>query len=254
MSCRVRSQGSLPRSPILPESFEPAASTVITQPLLDAATCAAVDAEARAAGGSVQAAVHVALAVVGASRAPGQGEVPSDYYAVTVLATRSADTARTFGWLCNFAPVTFQLGPERVSAVELIERASAALKVTRAVNTVPVHGALAEMIRRGITTPEQLGSPQMVSFLDLRRFPGAGGEVYDRAVHYTGEGRTANTSIWVQRDHDGLSATMVVPDRADIIDECHSYMGELAQVLARIAAAPSEPLMAPAAAGASPRA
>ena len=89
---------------------------------------------------------------------------------------------------------------------------------------------------RGVTTPERLGSPQLLSYLDMRRFPGAGGQVYAEGVHYPGEGRTANTSMWVQRDDDGLYVVFQCPDLPGIPQRCTRFAEGVATVLRHLAA------------------
>ena len=224
--------GRLPRSPLrldlAPGQTGPALPMRVD--LLDADGVRDLENRCRAAGSSVQAGVYAALAVATAELTGA-----CDYYGVTVLGTRDTASARTFGWLCNFAPVAFAVAPgEPLSAT--LATATAALRQAKQIATVPVHAALGAMLQRGVTTPERLGSPQMLSYLDMRRFPGAGGQVYAEGVHYPGEGRTANTSMWVQRDDDGLYVVFQCPDLPGIPQRCTRFAEGVAAVLRHLAA------------------
>jgi hypothetical protein len=95
------------------------------------------------------------------------------------------------------------------------------------VAAVPVHAALGVMLAGGVLDPASLGSPQLISYLDLRRFPGAGRPAYDRGLHFTGEGRTANASLWVNRDHERLYLVMQTPDTPAAQAAADRYIAEL---------------------------
>jgi len=222
--------GSLPRFPLdlglAPGETAPV--RIARTDLLTGERADAFEAACRAAGGRLTSGIFAALAET-ERRLAGRDR----YAGVTVLGTRDAGCAMTHGWLCNFAPVTFDLGEDLTTTLKAAEQAWG---LTRAVNAMPVHVALGVMLTEGITTPERLGSPQMVSFLDLRRLPGADTAAYRHGLHFTGEGRTANCSLWVNRGHDDLYVVAQTPDTPTGQRSARRYLDTLAQVCAEIAA------------------
>lgn len=223
--------GRLPASPLdlgLVDG-QPAPAAISEVSLVEGDRMRALEKRCRADGLPVQAAVYAALGIATCALT---GE--SDYYGVTVLATRDVQTARTFGWLCNFAPVSFPV-PADGSACEVLGAAAEAVRRTKEFGEVPVHAALGAMLARGITTPERLGSPQMVSYLDMRRFAGAGGEPYDHGMHFTGLGRTANSSVWIQREDESLYAATIHPVDPTVRDRAVGFLRTVGDVLGQVA-------------------
>lgn len=135
---------------------------------------------------------------------------------ITVVGTRGPAYQRTQGWLCNFVPVEFAVPGSRAFG-ETVKAASDAFGQAKALAAMPVHVALGAMVAHGVIGPDQIGSPQLISYLDLRRFstmcrPGAGAAAYETGLHFTGEGRTANASLWINREHDRLQLGAQTPD------------------------------------------
>ena len=192
--------------------------------LLDADGLARLDELAAAHGARSTGAVFAAIALTDA-RLTGAG----DWFGVTVVGSRGPGFETSQGWLCNFAPVTFPVADGGVPALftDVLPVANAAFRQARKVAAVPVHAALGVMLADGVLDPASLGSPQLISYLDLRRFPGVGRPAYDRGLHFTGEGRTANASLWVNRDHERLYLVMQTPDTPAAQAAADRYIAEL---------------------------
>lgn len=221
----ARHGGRMPSLP-LPLGLEPgesAADAILEFDLLDGDGCAALEALCRGVGARFTSGVYAALGQ--ADRTLGGGD---RYWGVTVLGTRDRSTATSHGWFCNFAPVEFAIGDE---LVDTLPAAEAALQTANAVARMPVHAALGILLAEGATTPEQLYNPHMVSYLDLRKFPGTETEAYRNGLHFTGEGRTANSALWINRDHDGLTIGVRVPETATARDSASVYVAALTRAL-----------------------
>ncbi|MGI5187471.1 hypothetical protein ACQEVI_04920 [Promicromonospora sp. CA-289599] len=204
--------------------------------LLDAAGLARLDELTAAHGARFTGAVFAGIALTDA-RLTGA----TDWFGVTVVGTRGPGFETTQGWLCNFAPVTFPVaddgGPAPFTAV--LQAADAAFRQARKVAKVPVHAALGVMLADGVLDPDALGSPQLISYLDLRRFPGAGRPAYDNGLHFTGEGCTANASLWVNRDHERLYLVTQSPDAPAAQAAVDRYIAELAATFEAAVGGPS---------------
>ncbi|WP_423463473.1 hypothetical protein ACO229_01340 [Promicromonospora sp. MS192] len=192
--------------------------------LLDAGGLARLDELAAAHGARFTGAVFAGIALTDA-RLTGA----TDWFGVTVVGSRGPGCETAQGWLCNFAPVAFPVagGGAPASFTDVLPAADAAFRSARKVAAVPVHAALGVMLAGGVLDPASLGSPQLISYLDLRRFPGAGRPAYDNGLHFTGEGRTANASLWVNRDHERLYVVMQTPDVPSAQAAADRYVAEL---------------------------
>lgn len=82
---------------------------------------------------------------------------------------------------------------------------------------------------------EVTASPNMLSYIDFRWFPGVGTAPYERAMIFTGEGRTANASMWINRDHERLYLGSQTPDTPFAIEQLARYHEHLRRVIATIA-------------------
>lgn len=230
----VESQGGrLPRFP-LDLGLEPGESApvqIASYDLLDADGAARLDARCRALGVRGVSAVFAALAATEHALA-GRGS----YAGVTVLGARDAGPfTRSHGWFCTFAPVLVEVAPHVDDLDALLLAAHAAYETGRRTSRMPAHVALAEMLRTGVLGPEGVGSPQLVSYLDVRRFPGAGRPAHERGVHFTGEGRTANASLWVNRDAARLYVGVQHPATPQAHESVAQYCGTLARTLEALA-------------------
>ena len=213
--------------------------------LLDGDGLARLDALAAEHGARFTGAVFAGIALTD-TRLTGA----VDWFGVTVVGTRGPGFETTQGWLCNFAPVTFPVsdgaGPASFAAV--LPVADVAFRQARKVAEVPVHAALGVMLAAGVLDPASLGSPQLISYLDLRRFPGVGRPAYDNGLHFTGEGRTANASLWVNRDHERLYVVTQTPDTPAAQAAVDRYLAELTATFAAAVAEASAGAVAEAAA------
>ncbi|WP_267617802.1 condensation domain-containing protein [Gordonia bronchialis] len=133
-----------------------------------------------------------------------------DHFTSTVLATRGPGHERTQGWLCNFAPVAVTTGPA-MSIVEAAQAATAQLALARRAAAVPVHAALAVLSEEGVLR-ELDGSPQMVTFIDIRRVPYGDRPELRSAELFTAAGRTRNANMWLVRYADELRVVSQIPD------------------------------------------
>jgi len=185
---------------------------------------AAFEALCKASGGRFLSGVFAALAVADRRLAK-----VDRYLGAVVLGTRSGDTLMSHGWFCNFAPVDLPVGEEPFT--ETVVAAEAAYAEAKRLSGMPVHVALGALLMSGLATTEQLGSPQLVSYLDLRRFPGAGTEAYDRGIHFTGVGRTGNASLWINREEGRLQLGAQTPDTPQAQEAIGVYFATVRDVL-----------------------
>ncbi len=223
----ARHYGQLPRFPLSlglePGETEPEA--IMRFDLLTGADVTRFEALCKGAGGRFTSGVYAALGVA-------EREVAGldRYWGVTVLGTRDETNAASHGWFCNFAPVEFPIADGLLATVPAAE---AALATARQVATMPVHAAIGFMLADGTTTPEQLYNPQMVSYLDLRRFPGADLPAYRNALHFTGEGRVGTCSMWINRDDTTLYLCFRVPDNGTARASAERYADAVETALAK---------------------
>ncbi|MEX0427142.1 condensation domain-containing protein [Nocardioides sp. DS6] len=223
----TRHEGRLPRFP-LDLGLAPGETAPVALRDFDALSgdqLEVFDRRCREAGGRFTSGLFAALAVT-ERRLTGADR----YFGVTVLGTRAGDYAMSHGWFCNFAPVEFAI-PDGGFA-EVVAAAEEAYAVTRSLAAMPVHVAIGALLMSGLTTPEQLGSPQLVSYLDLRKFPGAGLEAHDRGIHFTGVGRTANASMWINREDRRLQIGAQTPDTAAAQQAVDAFFAALAETFA----------------------
>ncbi|GGU31120.1 condensation domain-containing protein [Nocardioides albus] len=201
-----RHGGRMPRFPVALglAAGETAPVRVRRWTALEGEAVDALESLCRAAGGRFTSGVFALLAHAEQRLTGG-----SDYLGITVLGTRSQETAMSHGWFCNFAPVSLSLGE---TFAETVLAAEKAFETAREIARVPVHVSLGAMVAGGVLAPSELTSPQMVSYLDVRKFPGAGTTPFDTGLHFTGEGRTANASLWVNRFADRFELATQSPD------------------------------------------
>lgn len=223
----TRHGGRLPRFP-LDLGLQPGETAPVLLREFDALTGDQVDAFellCKDAGGRFTSGLFAVLAAT-ERRLTGEER----YLGVTVMGTRSGPYLMSHGWFCNFAPVELAVPDGPFSQV--VAAAEEAYQVTRRLVGMPVHVAIGALLMSGLTTPEELGSPQLVSYLDLRRFPGAGTEAYDRGLHFTGVGRTANASLWINREHGRLQIGAQTPDTPRAQQAVDAYFAAIAETFA----------------------
>ncbi len=211
--------------------------------LLDRAGIVAFDTVCRAAGGRFVDGIYAAIAVADRELAGAD-----DYYGMTVFNTRAAldGYATSQGWFCNFAPVEFSLAGASTFS-ELIPAAHAARRRARDLAAVPVAAALAAIAAAGATPDAIITAPNLLSYIDFRWFPGTSREAFRRGALFTGEGRTANASAWINRDHDELYLGSQIPGTRFAESVARPYYERLRDIMTDIAATGDRRIQAPAA-------
>jgi hypothetical protein len=168
------------------------------------------------------------------------------WFGITALGDRDlAGVHLAQGWFCRFAPVSIDLtGAKRFT--DLVARAGEACTRGAEASCVPVTTVMAALVADGADPTEAMVTPQLVSYLDFRRFPLAGTPAYDRGMQTTGEGRTANASLWVNRDEHGMYVGTQTPDTPVAQERLATYHRRLRAVFAEIAATGDRVLRSPA--------
>ncbi|MFD3745202.1 condensation domain-containing protein [Nocardia sp. NPDC058633] len=198
--------------------------------LLDGAGSAAFADVCRAAGGRYLAGILAAVAVTDLEMA-GRRE----YYGMTVMSTRGlGDFLLTQGWLCNFAPLSFVV-EGCASFTELVARANDAYDRAIRLSAAPLSSVLATLLASGADPSDVLTTPNMLSYMDFRRFPGAGTAPYERGMLFTGEGETANASMWFNRDSRHLYLGCQSPSTPFAQRQLRRYHAHLRTVFATVA-------------------
>ncbi|WP_150116436.1 condensation domain-containing protein [Williamsia herbipolensis] len=201
--------GGMPRFPIdlgLADG-ESAPVKPVKFDVLDAAGAAEFEEICRAHGARMIGGITAVLAIVDRELAG-----VDDYFTITALADRAlADVTLTQGWFCRFAPVAFGVDTAR-TFTDLVGTAQSACERGAACSEVPVPTVIGALLAAGTAPERVLVTPQLLSYIDFRRFPMAGTPAYDRGMQSTGEGRTANASMWFNRDDRSLYLGSQIPD------------------------------------------
>ncbi|MGA9871514.1 MAG: condensation domain-containing protein [Rhodococcus sp. (in: high G+C Gram-positive bacteria)] len=204
---------------------------IVEHHLLDADATAAFDRACKAAGARISSGVFAAVGVTDFELARRD-----EYFGITVLSTRHlGDYAQSQGWFVNFAPVAFRVGDASTFA-EVAARAHLAFEQSKAVAAVPVHAVLGALAADGTLGSELAVAPNMLSYIDFRWFPGVGRPADARGEHFTGEGRTSNASMWINRDADHLYLCAQVPDNdvaAASVARYHAHLRAVLEAVAR---------------------
>lgn len=175
--------------------------------VLDADGIARFERICKEAGGTFLSGIYAAVALTEYELA-----ARADYFGISVLATRLfSDFGMSQGWFCNFAPVAFGVEGAR-SFTDLVPVALAGYTRAKRLAAVPAQSVIAALLKSGASPADVAASPNLLSYIDFRRFPGYGGQAYDRGVLFTGEGRTANASMWFNRDDERLYLGSQTPD------------------------------------------
>ncbi|SIR79102.1 Condensation domain-containing protein [Williamsia sterculiae] len=204
----------------------------IEMPILDRAGVTDFDIACKAAGGSVFSGVYAALAIA-ARELTGADE----YYGMTVLNSRGAAPQFTTaqGWFCAFSPVEIPLAGAR-AFTDVVAIAHAAVARTKELAAVPVQAALAAMVAAGASQDAVVTAPNLLSYIDFRWFPADAAGAYDRGILFTGEGRTGNASLWINRDHDSLYLGSQTPDTPYAQQQVARYLDRFCAVVQAVAA------------------
>lgn len=198
--------------------------------LLDADGTAAFDAVCKGEGVRFVAGVLAAIAVADLEIAGRDG-----YYGLIVTSTRDrGDYLLSQGWFCNFAPVAFPTAEARTFR-ELLPLAHAGYERALRLAAAPVQSVLTALLMSGADPAKIAASPNMLSYIDFRRFPGAGTPEYERGMLFTGEGATGNASLWINRDHRHLYLGCQSPGTPVAQERLAPYHARLRAVFAAVA-------------------
>lgn len=228
----TRHDGRMPRFP-LDLGLEPgerAPVRIVERHLLDKDSTAAFDAACKAAGARMSSGIFAAVGITDFELAGN-----TDYFGITVLSTRHhGDYGQSQGWFVNFAPVAFEVaGNEKFSGVAAL--AHRGFEQAKQIAEAPVHAVLGALAADGTLGSELAVSPNMLSYIDFRWFPGVGRDADTRAKHFTGEGSTSNASMWINRDGEHLYLVAQTPDNDSAAESVERYHAHLARVLETIA-------------------
>ncbi|MBD0021550.1 peptide synthase [Gordonia pseudamarae] len=198
----------------------------------------------RSAGSRLLTGIYAALAATDAELA-GR----TDYYGMTVFNTRSAAPrfASAQGWFAAFAPVTFPISGA-ATFTELLAAADTGYQAAKPLAGVPVQAAFGALIAAGATPASLASTPNLLSYIDFRRFPAAGNTGYEQGVIFTGEGRTANASLWINRDHRRLYLGSQTPGTPYAQHQVQRYFAHLCSVIQEVARSGDYTLTSPVAA------
>jgi hypothetical protein len=220
----------------LPLGLEPgetAPSTRVTAELGDAETIDAFEQVVRSAGGGMSAGMFAALASVEEELAGRER-----YVALNAVATRFEPIYRAAqGWFINLVPVAADLTQapsfaQRVAVLQgSIERARIAAPVPARAVVNAVTAALPSGSGISATTV-----PPMVSYIDMRRFPGAELPGLDQIVALGGPGNTGDVSFWINRKSKRTYVMASYPDTPTAHASVTRYLTGLGEVIARTAA------------------
>ncbi|GAB04097.1 peptide synthase [Gordonia amarae] len=185
----------------------------------------------RDAGSRFLTGIYAALAATDAELA-GR----TDYYGMTVFNTRMAapQFASAQGWFGSFAPVAFAIAGTR-TFTELLGAADAGYQQAKLLAAVPVQAALGALVAAGASPAALASTPNLLSYIDFRRFPAAGSDPYERGIIFTGEGRTANASLWINRDHRRLYLGSQTPGTPYAQHQVLRYFAHLCTVIRSVA-------------------
>jgi hypothetical protein len=228
----TRHDGRMPRFPLdlglAPGEKAPV--RIVERHLLSKEPTAAFDAACKAAGARMSSGIFAAVGITDFELAG-----TTDYFGITVLSTRHhGDYGQSQGWFVNFAPVAFEVaGNDRFS--DVAAAAHRGFEQAKQIAEAPVHAVLGALAADGTLGSELAVSPNMLSYIDFRWFPGVGRDADTRAEHFTGEGSTSNASMWINRDGEHLYLVAQTPDTDVAAAAVKRYHDHLAHVLETIA-------------------
>ncbi|MDJ0395142.1 condensation domain-containing protein [Rhodococcus sp. G-MC3] len=204
---------------------------IVERHLLDADATANFDTACKVAGARISSGVFAAVAITDYELAERE-----NYFGITVLSTRHlGDYGVSQGWFVNFAPVAFEVAGANSFSV-VATRAHAGFEKSKQIAEAPVHAVLGALAADGTLGSELAVSPNMLSYIDFRWFPGVGRPADARGEHFTGEGATSNASMWINRDADHLYLVAQVPDNdvaAESVERYHSHLQRVLESVAR---------------------
>ncbi|MBT0566180.1 hypothetical protein [Williamsia sp. CHRR-6] len=157
------------------------------------------------------------------------------YFGLTMLNARNLRRqGLSQGWFCRFAPVAFEVAGT-ATFTELAKRAHAAYARGRTISRAPVNAIAQAVIESTGEYQGMIKVPHVLSYIDFRRFPGAGREEFDNSFQFSGDGFTSNASMWINRDARAMYVGTQTPDTPYAQEVLTRYHQHLRHVFARIA-------------------
>ncbi|MGZ8178203.1 condensation domain-containing protein [Williamsia sp. SKLECPSW1] len=205
-------------------------SRMISVPLLDTAGADRLEATARRHGAGVAATVLTVAAILSYEFA-GRDR----YLGFTPRNTRTtAEEFNSVGWFTNLIPVTTSVD-ERSSFSSLVGGVQQSFDAGKSLSDLSLHRVL-ELVGAdsGIDVPEGWVVP-MVSYLDVRRLPGAAMFDHIDAEVYGNRGSSEEVFIWVTHFPDRVLLTMLLPDTERARAAIDTYASAFLQVVSAIA-------------------
>lgn len=229
-------RNKLPSTP-LDIGLEPgrtAPSTRMNRTIADAQTMEAFERRCKAHGGGVSAGLFGILALIDVALT-GR---PS-YLVLNTIATRSdARYAMAQGWFINLVPIAFRV-PGGASFDDLVGKAQKSMRRSKAATDVPARAIVDYAAKFGGVKVGATAVPPMVSYLDMRRLPGAELPGVDDAHALGGPGTTGDVSVWINRRTDRTYALMSYPDNPVAAASIDSYFRAITELIRAVAAGES---------------
>ncbi|MCM6775222.1 condensation domain-containing protein [Nocardia sp. CDC159] len=197
--------------------------------LLDGEQARSFDAVLNDSGASLSAALFGALALTD-YELTGRDR----YWTLNVLGTRFGERFATGqGWYCNFVPVSFAL-PATPDLAGVLPAVRAGLERARRMSRLPVHGAIARVLRAGRGAELVTREPSFVTILDLRQAAALQAPDADTRI-FTADGTTSTLSIWLGRNATEYFVSIGAPDVPVAWERLTGYAERLRATLVEIA-------------------
>jgi hypothetical protein len=234
MSLLSANGGTLPRFPldlgIAEDGYT--RSRIVTVPLLDGPGGERFEAACKRNGAGFTAGVLTVAGIV-AHEITGM----SRYLGFTPKNTRSTpEEFNSVGWFTNLIPVTTDFADDSTFA-SLVGQTQQSFDAGKALSEVSLHRVV-ELIPAdsGITVPDGWVVP-MVSFIDVRKLPGA--QMFD---HINGgvfgnRGSSEEVYLWVNRFPEYTVMTLLYPDTATAADSIEHYIERFTEITSAVATA-----------------
>ncbi|HWC22132.1 MAG TPA: condensation domain-containing protein [Flexivirga sp.] len=208
-----------------------APSTRTNRTLADAATMQAFEQRCKAHGGGASAGLFGILALIDVALTGRPA-----YLALNTIATRSESKyAMAQGWFINLVPIAFRV-PKGATFDDLVGRAQKSMKRSKAATDVPARAIVDYAAKFGGVKVGATAVPPMVSYLDMRRLPGAELPGVDDIHALGGPGTTGDVSLWINRRTDRTYALMSYPDNPRAAASIDHYFRAITELIRAVAA------------------
>ncbi|TWE07955.1 condensation domain-containing protein [Rudaeicoccus suwonensis] len=209
---------------------ETARSVRVDRVLVDGAQMADFEKACKSSGGGVSAGLFAILALIDVALA-GR----TSYLALNAVATRS-DPAyrRAQGWFINLVPVATKVKPD-ATFVDLIPSLQKSIRSSRVAAGVPARAIVDRVARVGGVKVAPTAVPPIVSYIDMRSFPGGEHPVADEIHALGGPGNTGDLSMWINRRSTDTYTMVSFPDTEVARANVESYLGAIAALMAAVA-------------------